>query len=56
MKIISIILILVSAFLSFKHGWDAFQTTNAEQAKMMANLAISKAVKPWFGALSISSV
>ncbi len=53
MKIISIILLLVSAFLSLKHGWDAFQPANAEQAKMMANLGITKSVMPYFGALSI---
>jgi hypothetical protein len=40
MKIISIVLILVSAFLSLKHGWDAFQPSNAEQTKMMADLGI----------------
>ncbi|QMW03139.1 hypothetical protein [Spirosoma foliorum] len=53
MKIISILLILVSAFLSIKHGWDAFQPANAEQTKMMADLGISKAIMPFFGALSI---
>ena len=52
MKILSIILLFVSAVLSLKHGWDAFQPANAEQAKMMANLGISKTVMPWFGALS----
>lgn len=53
MKILSTILILVSAFLSFKHGWDAFQTANPEQAKMMADLGISKTVMPYFGVFSI---
>ncbi|GAB4051188.1 hypothetical protein [Spirosoma litoris] len=53
MKIISILLILVSAFLSIKHGWDAFQPANAEQTKMMADLGISKAIMPFFGILSI---
>ncbi len=53
MKIISIILVLVSAFLSLKHGWDAFQPVTAEQAKMMANLGITKSVMPYFGVLSI---
>lgn len=53
MKIVSIVLILLSAFLSIKHGWDAFQPSNAEQAKMMANLGITKAMMPYFGAFSI---
>jgi len=53
MKIISIILIAVSAFLSLKHGWDGFQNVNPEQAKMMSELGISKALSPYFGALSI---
>lgn len=53
MKIISIILVLVSAFLSLKHGWDVFQPTNPEQAKMMAELGISKTIVPYFGVLSI---
>jgi len=53
MKIISIILIAVSAFLSLKHGWDAFQNVGPEQAKMMSELGISKALFPYFGALSI---
>ena len=53
MKIISIVLILISAFLSVKHGWDAFQPANAEQSKMMADLGISKTFMPFFGVLSI---
>lgn len=54
MKILSIILILSSVFLSLKHGWDAFQPATAEQAKMMANLGITKSVMPYFGAFSIT--
>jgi len=53
MKIVSIILILVSAFLSLKHGWDAFQPANQEQAKMMEVLGINKSLMPYFGALSM---
>lgn len=55
MKIISLILLLVSAFLGIKHGWDAFQPGNAEQAKMMAILGISQAVLPYFGVASIAA-
>ena len=53
MKIISIVLLLASAFLSIKHGWDAFQPANAEQAKMMANLGISKSAMLYLGVFSI---
>ncbi len=53
MKIVGIILLLASAFLSIKHGWDAFQPANAEQTKMMENLGITKTMTPYFGALSI---
>lgn len=53
MKIISIVLLLISSFLSLKHGWDAFQPANAEQAKMMADLGITKTIMPVVGAVSI---
>lgn len=53
MKIISLVLLLVSAFLSIKHGWDAFQPANAEQTKMTADLGITEPVKPFFGVFSI---
>lgn len=53
MKIISILLLLISAFLSIKHGWDTFQPANAEQTKMMADLGITETVKPFFGVFSI---
>ena len=53
MKIISIILLLISTFLSLKHGWDAFQPANAEQAKMMENLGVTQSVMPYFGVFSI---
>jgi hypothetical protein len=53
MKTISIVLLLISAFLSFKHGWDAFQSVNPDQAKMMTELGITKTMMPYFGALSI---
>ncbi|WP_057939838.1 hypothetical protein [Algoriphagus resistens] len=53
MKIFSIVLLLISAFLSFKHGWDAFQPANAQQAQMMSELGITKSVMPFFGVFSI---
>jgi len=52
MKIISIMLLLVSAFLSFKHGWDAFQPASPDQAKMMADLGITRTIMPYFGVFS----
>jgi hypothetical protein len=49
MKIVSVILILASAFLSVKHGWDAFQPPSPEQAKMMGNLGVTESIMPYFG-------
>jgi hypothetical protein len=54
MKIVSILLLLVSAFLSLKHGWDAFQPPNPEQLKMMTTLGITKSLMPYFGVFSIT--
>ena len=53
MKIISIILLLVSALLSLKHGWDAFHPGNPEQNKMMSDIGITKAMMPYMGVFSI---
>ncbi|ATL48924.1 hypothetical protein COR50_18100 [Chitinophaga caeni] len=53
MRIVAIILLLVSAFLSVKHGWDAFRPANVEQSKMIADLGISSSVLPYFGVFSI---
>ena len=53
MKIVTIALVLISTFLSLKHGWDAFQPANTEQAKMMADLGITKSMVPFVGILSI---
>lgn len=53
MKIISIILLAASVFLSLKHGWDAFQPSNATQTNMMADLGITKTLMPYFGLFSI---
>ncbi|MBA4056339.1 MAG: hypothetical protein C0490_16610 [Marivirga sp.] len=54
MRIVSIVLLLVSVFLSLKHGWDAFQPPNAQQQKMMADLGITKTVMPYFGVFSVA--
>jgi hypothetical protein len=53
MKIISIVLLLASAFLSIKHGWDAFQPASVEQADMMTILGVTKSTMPYFGVFSI---
>lgn len=53
-SIISLILLLVSVFLAFKHGWDTFNyKNNPESLKMMNELGISEAVVPFFGAVTI---
>jgi hypothetical protein len=45
MKIISSVLILITAILSIKHGWDGFHIdASPEQAKMAAELGISRSV------------
>lgn len=51
--VISAILLLASVALSLKHGWDAFQPPTPEQAKMMANLGITRSMAPFVGGLSI---
>ncbi|WP_192350051.1 hypothetical protein [Algoriphagus sp. Y33] len=53
MKIFSIALLFISAFLSLKHGWDAFQPANPQQAQTMSELGISNVMMPYFGVFSI---
>jgi hypothetical protein len=53
MKALSIVLLLASAFLSIKHGSDAFQPASVEQAKMMEILGVTKSTMPYFGVFSI---
>ncbi len=54
MKIISIILLSISVFLSVKHGWDALHMANGpEQEKMVADFGISKTYIPVLGVFSI---
>ena len=43
MKIISGILVLITAFLSFKHGWDGL-TMKSDTNEMVTALGISKSV------------
>jgi hypothetical protein len=53
MKIASIVLLLLSAVLSFKHGIDAFRPANAEQTKMMTDLGIGPSAASYIGLLSL---
>ena len=53
MKIISGILILVAAYLSFKHGWAGI-TMKAESADMFADLKISKTLLYIISVLSLA--
>lgn len=53
MKIVSIILLFVSVFLSISHGWHSFQPANSDQLKMMTNLGITTTSMPYFGVFSI---
>jgi len=53
-NIISLVLLIVSVSLSFKHGWDTFNyKKNPESLKMMNELGISESFIPIFGALTI---
>lgn len=55
MKIISGILIFITAFLSFKHGWAAI-TNNAspEEAEMFTQLGINKPLSIVIGIVSFA--
>jgi hypothetical protein len=53
MKIVSIVLLLAAAFLSIKHGWDAFQPASVEQEEMMTILGVTKSTMSYFGVFSI---
>ena len=55
MKIVSGILILITAFLSFKHGWDGLTVTvKPGDADMMAELGIGRTGTIIISILSIS--
>ncbi|WPU95734.1 hypothetical protein SNE25_09410 [Mucilaginibacter sabulilitoris] len=47
MKIVTILLMAVSAILSVKHGWDAFRPASSGQLKMMAVLGINPGLLPY---------
>lgn len=52
--IISLVLLLISVFLSFKHGWDSLNVkNNPESLKMMTELGIKQSYVPAMGILMI---
>jgi uncharacterized membrane protein YphA (DoxX/SURF4 family) len=54
-NIISLLLLIISVLLSFKHGWDTFNyKNNPGSVKMMNELGISEPVIPFFGLLTIA--
>ncbi|WP_430402841.1 hypothetical protein [Fluviicola sp.] len=53
--ILSLILLIVSVFLSFKHGWDTFNyRKNPETFKLLNELGIRQSLIPFFGILTIT--
>jgi len=53
-SIISLLLLIVSVALNFKHGWDTFNyKSNPESAKMMERLGIGESVIPFLGVFII---
>ena len=54
-KIISILLILVTVFLNFKHGWAGIANNlKPEEAKMMADLGLNKTMVTAISVLSLA--
>jgi len=54
-KIISILLILVTVFLNFKHGWAGITNNlKPEEAKMMADLGLNKTMVTIVSVFSLS--
>lgn len=54
-NIISVVLLIVSVVLSFKHGWDTFNYKNNPQSlKMMSELGIGEPMIPFLGIFTIA--
>jgi hypothetical protein len=54
-NIFALILLIVSVFLSFRHGWDTLHYKNHPQSfKMMNEMGISESVIPFFGILTLA--
>ncbi|HLO45983.1 MAG TPA: hypothetical protein VK175_16700 [Leadbetterella sp.] len=54
MRILAIILLLLSAYLSLKHGWDSFQPSSVQQIETMSHLGIKQTFLPFFGVISFA--
>ena len=53
-SIVALCLLLVSVYLSFRHGWDTFNyKKHPESMKMMSELGITETMIPFFGALTL---
>jgi hypothetical protein len=53
-NIISVVLLILSVSLSFKHGWDTLNyKSHLESGKMMQQLGISEEFIPFLGILSV---
>lgn len=53
-NIISLCLLLISVFLSIRHGWSSLHfSDNPEQAKMIEELGIHKTYVPYLGIYSL---
>lgn len=53
-NILSLVLLVVSVGLAFKHGWDTFNYKNNPQSlKMMQELGITEPLVPWLGAFTV---
>lgn len=53
MKIISGILVLITVFLSFRHGWEAV-TMKPETTKMITELGVNKTLFQVIGVLTLA--
>jgi uncharacterized membrane protein YphA (DoxX/SURF4 family) len=53
-SLISLVLLIASVVLNFKHGWDTFNYKNHPQSlKMMNELGISESAIPYFAMLTV---
>lgn len=53
-NIIALVLLLVSVFLAFRHGWDSFNyKKHPESSMMMQELGITGTMMPFFGGLTL---
>lgn len=53
-NILSLVLLLLSVFLAFKHGWDTLNyKKHPDSLKMMSDLGISETMVPVFGVLTL---